>query len=169
MQHYMYIVVYIMCAIMDMSSGSPKNVKIYVIHLWWSFHLWYLSLQMNRESQMWPSFSVPAKTTTERHRSPHNNHNTTDKGNESLPYEEEMSGMFTLKRKKDKGSGAGDISRSSSVSSHSQRSSSSSGGGHRRRSQSTDPGLSNRTSRTSAQNHYWENCQHGRLLIYSTV
>jgi hypothetical protein len=110
-----------------------------------------LTAEMTRESQMWPSFSIPAKTTTERHRSPHN---STDKGNESLPYEEEMSGMFTLKRNKDKGSGAGDMSRSSSVSSHSQRSSSSSGGGHRRRSQSTDPGLTNRTSRTSAQNHY---------------
>ena len=98
---------------------------------------------------MWPMFSVPAKTTTDRH-SPR----TSAQKLESLPYEEEMSGMFTLKRKRDKGGASDDMSRSSSVSSHSRRSSSSSGGGHRRRSQSIDPAVSNRTSRNSAQNHY---------------
>ena len=115
----------------------------------------YLSLlQMNRDTQMWPSFSVPTKTSGgERHNSPR----TSTGKQELLPYEEEMSGMFTLKRKKDKGSGGEQVSRSSSVSSHSHRSSSSSGSGHRRRSQSIDPGHSNRTSSRSSnaqQNHY---------------
>ena len=66
-----------------------------------------------------------------------------------LPYEEEMSGMFTLKRKKEKGGGE-EISRSLSVLSRS----SSSSGGHCRRSQFIDPAANSRTSRSSGQNHY---------------
>ena len=108
-------------------------------------------LQMNKDSQMWPSFAVSSsRAPSDRRQSPGTTANLAT--NSTLPYEEEMSGMFTLKRKKEK-NGEPDISRSSSVSSHSQRSSSSSGGGHRRRSQSIDPGLNNRTSRSSSHNH----------------
>ena len=109
-------------------------------------------LQMNRDSQVWPSFSAPSKNSPDCRQSPGATPNSANPS--TLPYEEEMSGMVTLKRKKNGGGGAeGDLSRSSSVSSHSQRSSSSSGGGHRIRSQSTDPGLSNRTSRGTSHNH----------------
>jgi hypothetical protein len=111
-----------------------------------------LTAEMNKDSQMWPSFTASPRAPSDRHNSPR----ATATADPSLPYEEEMSGMFTLKRKKDRGGGGGEgeYSRSSSVSSHSQRSSSSSGGGHRRRSQSIDPGLGNRTSRgNSHQNH----------------
>ena len=110
-----------------------------------------LTHQMNKESQLWPSFTVSSKPTDHhRRQSPH----PSNPQDTSLPYEEEMSGMFTLKRKKDKAGAVveGELSRSSSVSSHSQRSSSSSGGGHRRRSQSIDPGLGNRTSLSSRGN-----------------
>lgn len=103
--------------------------------------------QMNRDSQMWPVFSTPVKTSSGR-RSPHDS----IRKEESLPYEEEMSGMFTLKRKKEKEKMAGEeISRSSSISS---RPSSSESSGHRRRSQSMEPSQS-RTSRSSSQNQLW--------------